>query len=96
MTCENTSWDPCTVEIGDTIVVAAWSKIPLVLRKHEEGKYLFVGGCWLVNEQIEDLPELRLGRSWHKEKMKGASGVMYGGVVEMIGKGCETEEFDSC
>lgn len=53
MTFENTSWGPCTAEIGDIIVVASGSKIPLVLRKHGEGKYLFVGGCSLVDGQIE-------------------------------------------
>jgi hypothetical protein len=48
----------------------------------------------LVDGQIEDLPELRLGGRWRREKVKGASNVMYGNAVEMIGKGCEIEEFD--
>ncbi len=94
MTFENTSWGPCKAEIGDIIVVAAGSKIPLVLRKQGDGEYLFVGGCWLVDGQIEDLPELRLGGRWHRGEVKGFSEVMYGSAVEMIGKGCEIEEFD--
>ena len=58
-TFENTSWDPCMADNGGIIVVAAGCKIPLVLRRYED-KYLFVGGCWLIESQI-DLTKLKRG-----------------------------------
>jgi hypothetical protein len=88
-TFENTSWGRCKSEIGDIIVVAAGCKIPLVLRKHCE-KYLFVGGCWLIDSQIQDLTKADRGRD------KALSPVMYGSVVKEIGKTCEVEEFELC
>jgi hypothetical protein len=89
-TFENTSWGPCKAEKGDIIVVAAGCNIPLVLRRHED-KYLCVGGCWLIESQI-DLTKLKRGAG----KQQGFSNIMYGSVVEKIGKICEVEEFDLC
>lgn len=78
------------VDNGDIIVVAAGCKIPLVLRRYED-KYLFVDGCWLIESQI-DLTKLKRGSG----KEEGFSKIMYGSVVESIGKTCEVEEFDLC
>lgn len=89
VTFENTSWGPCKSKIGDIIVVAAGCKIPLVLRKHGD-KYLFVGGCWLIDSQIKDLTKAARGRD------EAFSPVMYGSIIKEIGKSCEVEEFDLC
>jgi hypothetical protein len=75
---------------GDIVVVAAGCKVPLVLGGYGD-KYLFVGGCWLVESQI-DLTKLKRGSG----KQEGFSKIMYGSVVESIGKTCKVEEFDLC
>ena len=87
-TFENTSWGPCKAEIGDIIIVAAGCKIPLVLRKHD-CHYLFVGACWLIDSQIEDITEL-------KKKDSAFSPLMYGSIIKEIGVTCEVEEFNLC
>ncbi|KAF4609835.1 hypothetical protein G7Y89_g15788 [Cudoniella acicularis] len=51
-TMRNTNWGPLLTEVGDIIVVAVASTIPLVLRKRG-GFYLFVGGCWLIDRELE-------------------------------------------
>jgi hypothetical protein len=89
-TFENTNWGPCKADVGDIIVVAAGSKIPLVLRKNEN-KFLFVGGCLLVDSQI-DVTKLRLDCG----EQEGFLKIMYGSVVEEIGKTCEVKEFGLC
>jgi hypothetical protein len=87
-TFENTNWGPCKAEAGDIIVVVAGSKIPLVLRK-EVDRFLFVGGCLLVDSRI-DVTKLKLGCG----EQEGFSKIMYGSVVEDIGKTCKAEEFE--
>jgi hypothetical protein len=89
-TFENTNWGPCKAEAGDIIVVVAGSKIPLVLRK-EVDRFLFVGGCLLVDSRI-DVTKLTLGCG----EQEGFSKIMYGSVVEEIGKTCKVEEFEMC
>jgi hypothetical protein len=91
-TFENTSWGPCKAERGDIIIVAAGSNIPLVLRKEEE-RFLFVGGCWLVKSQINLFTLLEPGKSG---KQEGFDEIMYGSIVEEIGKTCVVEQFDLC
>jgi Heterokaryon incompatibility protein (HET) len=94
-TFENSNWAPCKAEAGDIIVVAAGSKLPLVLRKCSEG-FLFVGACFLVDSQIDVTcitPKY--------EQLEGFSKIMYGSAVEAIGKSsegnnCEVEEFQLC
>ncbi|KAH7418989.1 heterokaryon incompatibility protein-domain-containing protein [Cadophora sp. MPI-SDFR-AT-0126] len=54
---KNTSWGPVVTEIGDIIIVSPGLKIPIVLRKIEDG-YLWVGGCWLIDSEIRDLENL--------------------------------------
>jgi hypothetical protein len=94
-TFENTNWGPCKAEAGDIILVAAGSKIPLVLRK-DGNRFLFVGGCFLVDSQI-DVTKLKLNCG----QLEGFSKIMYGSAVEAIGKTyggktCEVEEFELC
>jgi hypothetical protein len=76
--------------MGDIIVVTAGCKIPLVLRRYES-KYLSVGGCWLIESQI-DLTKLKRGK-------REAGRILQDHIrecVENIGKTCELEEFDLC
>jgi hypothetical protein len=89
-TFENTSWGPIMAENRDIIVVAAGCKIPLVLRRHDD-KYLFVGGCWLIESKVDV-------RKLEREcgELDGFSKIMYGSVVEQIGKTCEVEDFELC
>jgi hypothetical protein len=77
-------------EKEDILVVAAGCTIPLVLRRYED-KYLFVGGCWLIDSKI-DVRELkpRCG------ELEGFSRIMYGSVVEQIGEIYQVEDFDLC
>lgn len=89
-TFENTSWGPIMAENRDIIVVAAGCKIPLVLRRHDD-KYLFVGGCWLIESKV-DVRKLE----WECGELDGFSKIMYGSVVEQIGKTCEVEDFELC
>lgn len=89
-TFENTSWGRCKAEPRDIIVIAAGSNIPLVLRK-EEDRFLFAGDCWLVSSQIDvTKPKRDCGR------LEGFSEVMYGSIVDEIGKTCVVEEFELC
>jgi hypothetical protein len=89
-TIENTSWGPCMAEKKDILVVAAGCTIPLVLRRYED-KYLFVGGCWLIDSKI-DVRELKPQCG----ELKGFSRIMYGSVVEQIGEIYQAEDFDLC
>lgn len=46
----NTSWGPLGTEVGDIVIVAEGSGLPLVLRRHnDKTKFLFVGACVLIN-----------------------------------------------
>lgn len=73
-TYENTSWGPSKCEKGDIIIVAGGCRLPLVLRRCESGqdkdndRYLFVGGCWLIVSQLQDLTQINQGK---KEESTG-------------------------
>jgi hypothetical protein len=54
----NSNWGPYHAKVGDVIVVAATGTLPLVLRPVDGDTYLFVGGCWLVDSDIQDILEL--------------------------------------
>jgi hypothetical protein len=66
LSCYNTTWAPRFCGIGDNIIVSPGSKVPLVLRRmnrvDEEGSqvvgYLFLGFCWMIDGQIEDINDL--------------------------------------
>jgi hypothetical protein len=96
VTFENTSWGPCKTEIGDIVIVAASSRLPLVLRKY--GKYyLFVGCCWLIDLAIEDFTSLSKWtdvRNLTKPSTDtGFSDIMHGNAVVEIGKNRQVEKF---
>lgn len=82
----NTSWGPIFCEIGDIIIVAVGSRIPLVLRESEPGKYLFVGACWLIDSEIRNNSLL--------DEDPGFSRIMYGRACEGLPDDYEAEIFD--
>lgn len=87
-----TSWAPCHTERGDIIIVAAGSRLPLILRPHEDGKYLFVGTCWLISGDLktEDLTDTRV-------KGAGFSPMMFGSACKAARYGSvEVEQFEAC
>lgn len=96
---DNTSWGPLKAEPGDIIIVSAGSRLPLVLRRHG-GMYLFVGACWLIDHKLDDLTKLsdlnQLNSTSKAEKDPGFSPVMFGSIIEEIGKTCNVEEFPLC
>ncbi|KAM0328166.1 hypothetical protein ACHAQA_005573 [Verticillium albo-atrum] len=62
-TIRTASWGPCHAAVGDTIIVAPGSSMPFVLRWAAEagggtGGHLFVGACWLVNSELQDVNQL--------------------------------------
>lgn len=81
----NASWGPLHSEIGDIVIIAAGSRIPLVLRKFADGKYLFVGACWLIDGEIEDVTKL--------EENAGFSSLMFGSACEGLPDDYEPELF---
>lgn len=81
----NTSWGPISSEVGDIIIVAAGSQLPLVLREFEDGKYLFVGASWLIDSEIQDISKL--------EGDPGFSTVMFGSACEGLFDDYEAELF---
>lgn len=57
----------------DIIVVIAGCKIPVVLRRYEN-KYLFVGGCWLI--ESHRLLEAEAGKAGsRKDSPRSCTGV---------------------
>lgn len=80
----NTSWGPYHTEVGDIIVVAPGSNLPLVLRR-QESRYLFVGACWFVKERIHDVNCLKDDRGFDE--------VMFGSVCEEEGVESRVEIF---
>jgi hypothetical protein len=111
----NTSWGPWHAKVGDIIIVAAGSRIPLVLRRlpsspspspspsttntktekeknHENHddkcKYLFVGGCILIDAQLRKLGEGNL------RDEKGFSGIMFGSAWKGLREGKGTVEVE--
>jgi hypothetical protein len=81
----NTSWGPIHSEIGDIIIVAVGSLVPFVLREFEDGKYLFVGACWLIEHEIQDYTKLSVD--------PGFSRVMFGSACEGLPDNYEAEMF---
>ncbi|PQE24876.1 heterokaryon incompatibility protein [Rutstroemia sp. NJR-2017a WRK4] len=81
----NTSWGPIHSEIGDIIIVAAGSLVPFVLREFEDGKYLFVGACWLIEHEIQDNTKLNVD--------PGFSRVMFGSACEGLPDDYKAEMF---
>lgn len=81
----NTSWGPIHSEIGDIIIVAVGSLIPFVLREFEVGKYLFLGACWLIEREIQDITKLSVD--------PGFSKVMFGSACEGLPDDYEAEMF---
>ena len=81
----NTSWGPLWTEIGDIIVVAAGSELPLVLRKDGDF-YLFIGACLLIDSQLTH-PPTDLAAD------PGMSDIMHGNLCKSIGDSNELEEF---
>lgn len=81
----NTSWGPIHSEIGDIIIVAVGSLLPFVLREFEDGKYLFLGACWLIEREIGDITKLSVD--------PGFSRVMFGSACEGLPEDYEAEMF---
>ena len=48
----NTSWGPFWVESGDIIIISGVCPTPMVIRRDGDS-YLFVGGCWLIDEELQ-------------------------------------------
>ena len=80
---KSTSWGPHHCKVGDLIIVAAGSNIPLVLRKIEK-EYLLIGGCWLIDSAIQDLMNL--------QNDPGFSPLMFGSACEDLGPDYQVEE----
>jgi hypothetical protein len=88
VTLANTSWGPWWAEVGDIIVVAAGSQVPLVLRKADgKDEYIFVGGCLLIDSQLQTL-----GKGCIEEE-KGFSRLMFGSAWDGV-KEDDLEEFE--
>ena len=79
----STSWGPLHCTVGDIIIVAAGSNVPLVVRKLEN-EYLFIGGCWLIDSAIQDLMNLK--------NDPGFSPLMFGAACEGLGPDFHAEE----
>jgi hypothetical protein len=92
MACRDTSWGPCHAAIGDIIIVAAGCKIPLVLRKAEDGKYLFVGGCWLIDSE----PQMDISGKVNTREESGISPIMFGSACKGLPENWKVEEFHVC
>jgi len=90
----NTSWEPWWAEVGDIIVAAAGSTVPLVLRpipvpkssvyssqNQEQGppSYLLVGGCLLIDSQLRIL-----GLIGNLREEPGFSRIMFGSAWEKV------------
>jgi hypothetical protein len=70
----NSSWGPHWPEQGDVIIISPLCTIPLVLRRDGDA-YLFVGGCWLIDSELQggiELDPLNL------ENDPGFSTIMHG------------------
>lgn len=79
----STSWGPHQCTVGDLIIVAAGSNVPLVVRKLESG-YLFIGGCWLIDSAIQDWRNL--------QNDPGFSPFMFGSACERLAQDFHVEE----
>jgi hypothetical protein len=88
-----TSWGPCHAEIGDFIIVVAGLKIPIVVRPTEHGKYLFVGGCLLVDSEVKFGLFFQM-EYWNEES--GFSSIMFGSACKGLPENYVAEEFCIC
>lgn len=75
------------MEIGDIIVMARGSHVPLVLRAYKD-LYIFVGGCWLVDGTLEE-GFLRSPAPIDP----GFSSVMRASAWDEVGGLCQEQEF---
>jgi hypothetical protein len=90
----HTSWGPCHAEIGDFIIVVTGLKTPIVVRPKEHGKYLFIGGCWLVDSEVKI--GLFFGEEFWNEESSGFSSVMFGSACKGLPESYVAEEFCIC
>jgi hypothetical protein len=88
-----TSWGPCHAEIGDFIIVVAGLKMPIVVRPTGHGKYLFVGGCWLIDSEIKIQLFFQM-EHWNDES--GFSSIMFGSACKGLPENYVAEEFCIC
>jgi hypothetical protein len=90
ITSMNTSWGSMRTEMGDIIIVARGSGVPLVLRPWQNF-YLFVGGCLLIDKQS------KIGWDNFPTTLNADdpcfSSIMRGSIWEGLGKTYHKEEF---
>lgn len=89
-----TSWGPCHAEIGDLIIVVAGLKVPIVVRSTKHSKYLFVGGCWLVDAEVK-IGQF-FGHEYWNEELSGFSSIMFGSACKGLPENYVAEEFCLC
>jgi hypothetical protein len=91
-TFRNTSWGPIHSTIGDIIIIAAGCKIPLVLRPIDDGKFLFVGACWLIDSELVMDKSAKVD----VKKESGYSPIMFGSACVGLPQNWTAEEFYIC
>jgi hypothetical protein len=78
----NTSWGPFWVESGDIIIISDVCPTPMVIRRDGDS-YLFVGGCWLIDEELQGPEEFIDEELVAEELIKdpGTSSIMRGSAT---------------
>jgi len=77
MTMSNSSWGPHWADKGDIIVVSNLCWAPLVLRRGHDS-CLFVGGCWLVDSEVQGSQSREMSDVEALSKDPGFSPIMHG------------------
>jgi hypothetical protein len=85
--------------VGDIIIVAGGCRLPIILRRYKNASkedggpikgshmYLFVGCCWLISGELQDLTKVNQVQSVTAEtkeriyfRLEGFSKIMYGSL----------------
>jgi hypothetical protein len=77
MDVNNSSWGPHWAERGDVIIISPVCSVPSVLRR-DGGAYLFVGGCWLIDSELQDIVDDETSLRDQIKNVPGFSTIMHG------------------
>jgi Heterokaryon incompatibility protein (HET) len=100
---KDSSWGPVHAEVGDFIIIVVGLKMPIVVRRvqhesasrcgeKEKEKYLFVGGCWLVDSRVN--AKIFQTTDWTHDS--GFSPIMFGSASRGLPSDWKAEEFTLC
>jgi hypothetical protein len=100
---KDSSWGPVHAEVGDSIIIVAGLKMPIVVRRVERAsgsgsesasqeKYLFVGACWLVDSRVK--AEIFRTTDWTRDS--GFSPIMFGSATRGLPSDWRADEFTLC